>query len=238
MAFSGSITYSTIINGLLSAIVGYCKNIGRNAELPPELTPGSVALERYFSRKKTNDAWAKVTVVTDDDEYNNLISAVSYDTVKNQLNQFFKDRGISTKSDEVITFKGLMNFYANAASFVAARIILVGSSFYNPLGNNTVINQSDMYNANWSIPLYKQANVTYYDYQDWDPSQNFNPLTQKYTYQNVVKDITNLTCSMVNPYGVKYVKNNITFGCCSSSSSSSCSSCSSSSSLFIAYMEI
>ncbi len=238
MAYSGSVTYKDLIDELVIAITNYCENVDKNVSLPDQLKPGSVALSRYLSRKSTNDMWAKAVVVDNDTEYNNLIRSVSSTTVRNQLNEFFSARNISSKSDEVITFKGLMNFYVNAASFVAARIILVGNSFYNPLENYTSINENDMCNAKWSIRLYKQANVTYYDYKDWDPSQNFSPISQKYTYQNVIDDIKSLTQSMINPRGVKYVKTNITFGCCSSSSSSSCSSCSSSSSLFIAYMEI
>ena len=246
MGYTGTITYKDLITNLVNAISGYCQNINKDAILPDAMNPEKEPrILKQFSRKKTNDCWAKGKPVDKLDGGLSLImlaKSVTSDTVKTQLNKFFDDRGISNKDDEVITFKGLMNFYVNAASFITSRILLIGNSFYaDAKYSGSVFGEKEMIDSSWAIPLYDSSDdVVYQNYVEkkWDRDENFDPVTPKYTNQNIKDDVSLLVNSMINRIGIKFVKTNITFGCCSSSSSSCCSSCSSSSSMFIAYMEI
>ena len=258
ITYNETVTYQDLINDVIDKIKNLCINVDKNPSLPKELnpvgTPDDDDKERIisqFTRKTENDCWAKFTIESKNNSLlaNTLNKKVlsgandkdpAPDTVKGQLNSFLKTKGITSKTDEVITFKGLMNFYVNAASFIASRIVLVGNSLYAPDGTEGIkFTESESMKAKWSVALYNNGNVTYSNSSDyWNKENNFAYGKLTYTSENIKTDIVNIIRSIANPTGVEYVKATITFGCCSSSSSSSCCSCSSSSSLFIAYMEI
>lgn len=249
ITYNETVTYQDLINDVIDKIKNLCINVDKNPSLPKELnpvgTPDDDDKERIisqFTRKTENDCWAKFTIESKNNSLlaNTLNKKVTSSTVAAQLNSFLDTKGITSKTNEVITFKGLMNFYVNAASFVASRIVLVGNSFYAPDGTEGIkFTESESMKAQWSVALYNNGDVTYSNSSDyWNKENNFAYGKLTYTSENIKTDIANIIRSIANPTGVEYAKATITFGCCSSSSSSSCCSCSSSSSLFIAYMEI
>lgn len=239
ITYKETVTYQDLIDDVIDKIKNLCINVDKAPSLPNEIKPGYEWIMSQFTRQSNNDCWAKATI-----EGNSLLSdtlnkQVASSTVRSQFNSFLSSVGITNKNDEVITFKGLMNFYVNAASFIAARIIMVGNSMYAPnVAEGASFTASDSMKAKWSVALYNSGSVSYSDNSAWKKDNNFKYGVETYTSTDVKNDISNIIKSIAKPSGVEYAKATITFGCCSSSSSSSCCSCSSSSSLFIAYMEI
>lgn len=232
--YNDVVTYQDLIDNVIDKISSFCINVGLtqtelNSKIPDHIRPGySWILDNNQS------CWVKATVSS-----NSLCKPVALTTVKDQFNAFLNERGLLAKNNEVITFKGLMNFYVNAASFLSSRIVLVGNSMYVPdIIDDSSFTAQDSLNTEYAKAFYNSDDVTYNYYNNWDNSNNFQYGKNTYTANDIQNDISNLIKSISNDAGVEYAKTTLTFGCCSSSSSSSSSSCSSSSSLFVAYMEI
>lgn len=237
--YSNIVTYQNLIDDVVEKIVNLCINVDKDPNLPNVIKPGYSWRLSQFTRKSTNDCWANAVIEGNTLLADTLNIRVSSDIVRSQFNSFLTSKGITNKNDEVITFKGLMNFYVNAASFVASRIVLVGNSMYAPdVAEGVAFTAEDSLKADYAKALYNSGSVAYSNNSDWDKENNFKYGIQTYSANDIKNDVANIIRSIANPAGVEYAKATITFGCCSSSSSSSSSSCSSSSSLFIAYMEI
>lgn len=237
--YSNIVTYQNLIDDVVEKIKNLCINVDKDPNLPDVIKPTHSWILSQFTRKSENDCWARATVEGNTLLTDTLNKRVTEATVRSQFNSFLTSKGITNKNDEVITFKGLMNFYVNAASFVASRIVLVGNSMYAPdIAEGVAFTAEDSLKANYAKALYNSGSVTYSNNSIWDKENNFKYGIQTYSADDIKNDVANIIRSIANPAGVEYAKATITFGCCSSSSSSSSSSCSSSSSLFIAYMEI
>lgn len=204
------IVYKDLIDDVYNKILSTCCNIGsfKNG-IPSSMKNGSTYI---ISSNTVGSSTYKVSATVNDD----VMVVVQKETVKTQLDQFLADRGIKSKENEVITFKGMMNFYNNIASFFAAKLILVETSF----GNDGAF-------------LFYNAKETNYTSVSAIPMTDvdFTPTQIETSMSEMLKAINSTTKTW-------YPKTNITYTCSSSSSSSSSSSCSSSSSMFIAYMEI
>lgn len=192
------ITYKDLTDKIYELIINKCDNIDKTIPINGQTYTIS-------STSKT-----KCTLTIND----NKLVPVSASVVKTQLDSFLSSRGIKSKENEVITFKGMMNFYANISSFLSAKMVLVGSSFR---GEKYII-----YNA--SATNYTSVQTALKD--------------KNYTKSQIETDVNSLLNAINSTSKVLYPATTITYTCSSSSSSSSSSSCSSSSSMFIAYMEI
>ena len=160
---------------------------------------------------------------------------VTEQNIKDDFNDFLSARGINItdkvkdntegNKSEIISMKGIMNFYANVSSFIASRLIYVVDSY----GHGPVL----FYNHNSGISY---SNVTFDSIIDKN-HPDFTSSEIETCTNNLLDSLTNTT----KVYNVNVVLNYYS-SCCSSSSSSSssssCSSSSSSSSWFIAYMDI
>lgn len=234
------ITYSDLILDVYNKIISNCKNIDKFASDVP------VYMKNSTSKEDVYDFTIKSAVLS-----NNTLSAmgkvkdlamvvVPSSTVRQQLEEFLKNRGIFSKGTifstnengetvvttpgETITFKGMMNFYNNIASFLSKRLIVVGNSFntktclfYNHLSTSEI-------GAYPTVSALNQG-VGGNENLDFTPDQIETSMSQMLNAINSTSKIW-------------YPKTDIKYTCSSSSSSSSSSSCSSSSSMFIAYMEI
>ena len=113
-----------------------------------------------MSSASGNILWAVARVSVN---ANTALNVVSTSTIQSQWNLFLQERGLLSRTDRVVTTKGLMTFYNSIASFMAARIVIVSSSygttvrqfFYNgtnglgypavnPGGDNELISGNDI----------------------------------------------------------------------------------------------
>ena len=120
------ITYQDLIDDVIDKIKNLCINVDNDPmdpeserKLPNEIKPGYTWIISQFTRKTSNDCWAKATIEGSNLLANTLSKKVlsgtddkdpASDTVKYQFNDFLNTKGITSKTNEVITFKGLMNF--------------------------------------------------------------------------------------------------------------------------------
>ncbi len=203
------ITYQDLIDDVYKRILSMCQNIDSFKNVPASLKQSSqYTIASTVIKKNT------LTVQGTNTDSKSVV--VSRSVVKKDLDNFLASRGLASKSNEVITFKGMMNFYNNIASFFATRIIFMATSFES----GTCI----FYNN-------QRDGVTYPSVTSALKDKDFTPDQIKTSLDEMLKAINSKSKTW-------YPATTLSYTCSSSSSSSSSSSCSSSSSMFIAYMEV
>ena len=225
------ITYSDLVELVLTSIEKRCQNIGELKNIPKTLTDESYTIngnvttsltnnglgaQVYVNHLRLQDGAVSYNVKINKNNY--PIKVVQPDTVRNQLNEFLESRGIAQPKETVMTQRGILNFFVNVASFVKTKVVMVG----NDLTQDTAV-------------VYVPTNDTIEDFPKFNSNLGDVKPTELST-QNV-KDMINALARITNYHQMHY---DLTVNCCSSSSSSSSSSCSSSSSssIFIAYLMI
>ena len=116
-------TYADVINATIDRIIAICQNIdGWNSNVPAMYRNGqtktyaqlSVAKKKVSHGKKTGRAAFTATLKGTVND--GMLVTVSSSTVRNQFNQFITSRGISGKSDEVMSVKAIMQFFNYVSS--------------------------------------------------------------------------------------------------------------------------
>lgn len=224
LATDNIITYSDLIDKTLELIKSRCQNIDAFASsVPSTLKNGaswtlSTATVSHRVSSSGKQSSANHTLTTTATVSDSTLVTVTSDTVKSQLNSFLTSRGIYQTPDEHVSFKGIVNFYNNVSSFMAAKIMFVTNSF----GAGTFV-------------FYNSSGSTY-------PSCTVYDNLEQYTLSQVQTNVQEVLNSVNNVQNLHYATTTLTYNsscsCSSSSSSSSSSSCSSSSSTYIVYMDI
>lgn len=225
------ITYSDLVDLVLTSIEKRCQNIGYLKNIPSSLINASYKINGNVTTTITdhglgaqtyvdNRIWQSGAVSYDVkiNKDNDPFRVVSLDTIRTQLSDFLSNRGIAQPKETVMTQRGILNFFINVASFVKTKVVTVG----NDLTQDTAV-------------VYVSSNNTIEDF----PRNNSNLGDIKPTElsKENVADMIGALARITNYQQIYY---DLTVNCCSSSSSSSSSSCSSSSSssIFIAYLMI
>ena len=132
------ITYSDLVDLVLTSIKNRCQNIDKLNNIPSTLNGESKTINgsvtttytdnNYHGRgtdKRVALSGAISSVATV--EGTNPITVVAFDTVKNELNSFLSNRGIALPKETVMTQRGILNFFVNVASFVKTKVVTVGN---------------------------------------------------------------------------------------------------------------
>jgi hypothetical protein len=233
------ITYSDLILDVYNKIISNCKNIDHFDSDVPVYMRNSTTGDDVYDFTIKSAVLSKNTLSAMGKVKDSAMVVVPSSKVRQQLEEFLKNRGIASKGPlfstnengevvttpgETITFKGMMNFYNNIASFLSKRLIVVGNSFntttclfYNHLSTDEI----------GAYPTVSALN------QGIGENENLD-----FTSDQIETSMSQMLNAINSTSKIWYPKTDIKYTCSSSSSSSSSSSCSSSSSMFIAYMEI
>lgn len=211
------ITYADLISGVYEKIVSICGNVDGYSS-SSSLRSGHTYKASYNSNPgSAQSSGLNVTATMESSSY---LSTVNSSTVKSQLESFFASRGLDSKSGEYVSTRGMINFYANLAAFLSAKLMKVVSSYDNATSTY-------YYSAGSVDNLSNAPNLPGIDIPTTE--SEFNSF------------VTNIS----NDWNVYVTRYSYSITCSSSSSSSSCSSCSSSSSsscssssFFIAFMRL
>lgn len=225
------IKYSDLVELVLTSIRNRCQNIDYLRDIPSTLIDSSYTINGNVDTTLTNEGLgaqvyvnniilrdgaisSKATINRDTDK--TLFDVVPLNTVRSQLNDFLRNRGVAQPKETIMTQRGMLNFFVNAASFVKTKVVMVG----NDLTADTAI-------------VYVPGNEVTTTDSNLD---NVNKTETELSKETVVGMID----ALARTTNYKQIYYNLTVNCCSSSSSSSSSSCSSSSSssIFIAYLMI
>lgn len=218
---SGSkITYQDLVNLVLNTIKSKCQNIDSiSSNVPSQLRNGySRTIDGGTIQCQWGDrpSWATLsTVLRLNDSYLNVVSS---STVANQFNSFMISRGIATRSNTMMTLRGILNFMANAAAFIRAHMMVVS-------GNDTSTKILYYNQNNTSYPAVSSDGIDSSTLSDSFLTTNLNNMLDALNHADRFHSV------------VYNVSVNCSSSCSSSSSSSSSSSCSSSS-YFIGYMKL
>ena len=203
-------------------------------------------LENRSVQIRINQNKGDIPIYTD--QNNKLYKVVEKTRIRNQFNSFLESRGLSSKSDEPVSLKGIINLFNNAANFITARLTVTGShSAYQIRYRPDRKTQEDPYRAiNDSLlgdPILNRQ--IFYDDNDGigyittnDIEESMGHDIDSYTKEQITTSLEDIIKNYLNNQKVYTIDAVISHTCCSSSSSSSssCSSSSSSSSAFIGYM--
>lgn len=227
-------TYGQLVQDALNRICNIAQNIDSFRNVPEEFQNGYSKTE--YHSFTTSVSWdGKGTQVNPTSTSasmkwtlnNNFCVVVPRATVEQQFNEFMTQRGIAQKSNTLMSFKGILNFYANLSAFCCGRLFSLtgqrnsaevifydasaqGGDGFPPVSTNDSNIETTLDDLNvFASELVENLNR---------PSRVLNAI---YT--------TNLSCCSSSSSSCS--------SSCSSSSSSSCSS-SSSSSFFIAFMKL
>ena len=241
------ITYQHLVDNVINKIIAQCINIDDkyNSVFKNKETKTYQHLwnDHHYETEVTANTKGLVTnesetfvptpvVATISHVFSNpLDTQVKSDVVRSQFQSFLESRGIANKSNTVMTTKGILNFAANAAAFIKARVVTIA----NEQNKNVT---ATLYNGSNDTSVIKYAAITSENTVD---ATNFSKVyvQQMADALNHTDRFQNLIYNVVMPEKVDGRTN-----CSSSSSSSSCSSSSSSSSsscsssFFIAYMRL
>ena len=106
------IIYQDLISYVTALTASLCSNVnGFNSDVPNYIKNGIT-----YNLATRGQVVAKATVS------DSVCSVVSSSTIQSQLNSFLAARGMQTANDTVISFKHIMNFFNNIASFLAAKL--------------------------------------------------------------------------------------------------------------------
>lgn len=185
-----------------------------------------------------------------------LTTPVPTSTVENEFDTYMNDRGMKDREDTVLSFKAMLNFFQNVASFMHVKIVQLYSPhqannktvfYYRSAGVpvNGIDNMPTVTHDTEPITYYRPVqpfdidNPAYEEVTVYTPTSDFDSeisLTNT-EVQNSVSSYMNSINKLEGLYAVSTYYQ-LTCSSCSSSCSSSSSSCSSSSSAFIVYMDI
>ena len=227
-------TYGELVQDALNRICSIAQNIDTFRDVPNEFRNGySWTMQHNFNTNVSWDGKGPQVGPSGTSAHmswtlnNGLCVVVPRATVEQQFNEFMTQRGIAQKSNTLMSFKGILNFYANLSAFCCDRLFSLtghrntaevifydqsasGSDGFPPVSTNDSNTETTLDDLNvFANELIENLNR---------PSRVLNAI---YT--------TNLTCCSSSSSSCS--------SSCSSSSSSSCSS-SSSSSFFIAFMKL
>ena len=122
------ITYGDLIVGVYDKIVGICGNVD-GYRSSSSLQYGHSYTRKYNSavdNPKSTGVTMIATMIG-----SSYLNTVSSSTVRSQLDSFFQSRGLANKAGEYVTTRGMVNFYANLAAFLSAKLVRVVSSYDN-----------------------------------------------------------------------------------------------------------
>lgn len=106
-----AITYRTLYNQALNLIKSSCVNVSNYSSLPSSFKSG------YSESRSSGLETAYFRIA-------NPVSSISTTTVDNDFNSIMTNYGISSRLDQSITARGLINFYAALASLVQAKVCI------------------------------------------------------------------------------------------------------------------
>lgn len=196
------LTYRQLYDSTLSKIKSMCYNIDSN-NLPSQLKSGYSAV---IAQRGDARVWFNIQ---------NPVSTVSSSTVQSDLQSFLTSRGVWTKLDQIVTPRGLLNFFSNVAVFCRSRISVVSSQLVST-----------------GYPVYLSTAS--------QPSVTSLTMDEEIVNNIEINDMLNLLNNLLQTNcGTLTVRYNTVTTCSCSSTSSCCSSsssCCSSSSFFIAFM--
>ena len=220
-----TIVYQDLINAVTSFITSTCHNVGSfSSSVKDTLINGKsfTVWSQSLGTTYINPGHGHINSVKRSAHTKTITGVVSdglgvvvpLDTVRNQLSSFLADRGLlstNKKGIEIVSMKSMMNFYANIASFLAARFVYVSNISTSSISTPTLL-------------FYNSGNISY-DTVSFASDVNF-------TSGNITNCLNDLLKSINKTSNAHNIMTRLSFTSCSSSSSSS------SSSMFIAYMEI
>lgn len=199
------LTYRQLYDSTLAKIKSMCYNVDSN-RLPDELKKPD------YSKLMAQKGDAKVTFTIQ-----NPVLTVTSATIQSQLQSFLTSRGAWVKLDQIVTPRGLLNYFSNIAVFCRSHISVVSSQLITT-----------------GYPVYVSTAS--------QPSVSSLSLNEEIVNNIEINDMLNLLNNLLQTNcGTLTVRYNTVTTCSCSSTSSSCSSsssCCSSSSYFIAFMLI
>jgi len=184
-----------------------------------------------------------------------LTTPVPFSTVESEFNNYMRDRGMEDREDTVLSFKAMLNFFQNVASFMHVKVVQLYSPhqsgnktvFYyrsagtpvNGIDNKPTVTHYGTVTYFRPVQPFNKDNPAYEEITVSIPTSNFDAETAitNTDVQNSVSSYMNSINRLEGLYAVSTYYQ-LTCSSCSSSCSSSSSSCSSSSSAFIVYMDI
>ena len=126
------ITYQDLIDYTLKYIKDKCVNIDTlDSNISSQLKNGatftltSANLTKKSGTNTTKTVSLKSTATVND----SLLVTVTSLKVETELKEFLTSRGILSKVDELVTFKGIINYYSNVSSFISTKLLSVTNSF-------------------------------------------------------------------------------------------------------------
>lgn len=227
------IVYEDLVNEVLKFLKNLCSNIGTlNVRDNFKYNKEFVITDHSVTASGRRQAHTKTVTGKIIDSSNIFKEPVTEQTIKTQFNDFLSDRGIAIdkkKGKEIISMKSMMNFYANIATFITTKLVIVTNDFTPKSDREGEVSRK-------SYVFYNPQNTNYGSNISIQPDINFSNANVKSFTEDLINAIRKTTHSYA-------VKTKLSFSSCSSSSSSSSSSCSSScssssSSYFIAFMEL
>lgn len=228
---NNTITYGDLVNAVRSYILSTCKNIGTawTSAVPTTFRPGGslgTIVSVYSKVQGGINASAPITATAAVGA--NSLGLVTQSTIESQFNSFMTSRGIMSRTDQLVTTKGLLHFYNSISAFFSVRVVVVTNSMV----------------PNTRIIFYNAGTVTYPTVPDGSGGSN-SELIEAADINALLDNLNSVLAQTTKGYAVPIVVSSVTSCCSSSSSSSSCSSScssssssSSSSSWFIGYMKL
>lgn len=194
------VTYRDLIDQFFAWITNNVHNVEvYSPHVPASARPGYTFTERYSRGGYT------VTIVE-----SSLLPVVTQAQINKDFNNFMATHGVFQKENLDVTSRGLLNFWANVASFCAPRLVLISGQYIDQ-----------------SLIMYKSGPASYDRVVEVD---NLSDAVDA----NDINAMTRGLLSVTNPSKLHKITYKIDAFCsCTSSSSSS----SSSSSMFVAYMK-
>jgi len=113
-----TLTYNDLKNSAITQILALCKNISGSSDIPECMRKGYVKQFKHWTGG-TNFILSDSTAVYD----------VTEQTVRTTFDNFLVACGINTKSTQIPTTRGLINFWNNVSSFCTAYIRLAAGGF-------------------------------------------------------------------------------------------------------------
>ena len=217
-----NITYGDLKTYALNMIKKRCCNVNANnstdwsdysaysgsTEANSYLRKGAswtIVSKSYSETKMTNQhgdtisrARKACTVKANASVSDNLLVPVYHATIDSQFTSFLNSKGISTKSNETVSFKGMLNFMNNLAVFMAAKLVYITNSINTP------------------VQVFYISSAS--------PNTTQNKISDDNLSANEIKtNLTQIMAAINNVTRMHYASTAINYACSSSSSSSSSS---------------
>lgn len=209
-------TYQDLIDSSLNSILAIVQNKNAYADDVNAVSRVGYTNTEYIPREDDRIKNTKTVTLLGG------ISPVDEEVIRAEFNNYLDVCGITAHADQIVTTKGLINFYSVLSTFIATKLVNVVSDFdpkeyifYNKDNNNFLAPDANLMNPTETATLDGvEAMVA-------DLNSTVNACSKIYKLHYDLAYASSSSCSSSS---------------CSSSSSSS--SCSSSSSVFIAYFRL